>query len=315
MYPGRQIFHSSATRLSVVSSQPDATQRSSDSLGMPAGGKPQRTIRVRSHGSMPRSRCGTTTLRRWLSVKRSSNLPQWPRSVEKPTPQRSVRAAQEAVNTWLAVADEALRAGRFDAALKALEDVDPGVTTATQTVRLRTLKHDAEARRAEALEEAARQRKGTPGADAQACRHAAGDRLWRRHAVHRWTGVSRSVAVFLSSSPWHCGGCCQQGRLLPRLSRRHHRLQHDRWRRRLCLQHPIVSQGSARKAIVGAGVGGSPPAPATPEPSDIAAAEVAPADVEPTAEVAPPVDRVQTALTAVGELLVAREFADAFGRA
>ncbi len=69
------------------------------------------------------------------------------------------KAAQEAVNTWLVTADEALRAGRFDHALKALEDVDPSVATATQTARLRALKHDAAARRIEALEAAARRRK------------------------------------------------------------------------------------------------------------------------------------------------------------
>ena len=68
------------------------------------------------------------------------------------------KTAQQAVNTWLDTADEALRSGRFDDALKALEDVDPAVATATQTARLRSLSHDAEARRAEALEEAARQR-------------------------------------------------------------------------------------------------------------------------------------------------------------
>lgn len=68
------------------------------------------------------------------------------------------KTAQQAVNTWLDTADEALRSGRFDEALKALEDVDPAVATATQTARLRALSHDAEARRVEALEEAARQR-------------------------------------------------------------------------------------------------------------------------------------------------------------
>lgn len=73
-------------------------------------------------------------------MKRSSNLPRWPEERREADAAAKRKAAQEAVNTWLEVADEALRAGRFEAALKALEDVDPGVTTATQTVRLRTLK-------------------------------------------------------------------------------------------------------------------------------------------------------------------------------
>ena len=52
-----------------------------------------------------------------------------------------------------------LRAGRFDQALKALEDVDPSIATATQSARLQALKHDAGSLRIEALEAAARQRK------------------------------------------------------------------------------------------------------------------------------------------------------------
>ena len=69
------------------------------------------------------------------------------------------KAAQAAVNTWLDTADEALRAGRFDDALKALEDVDPGIATATESARLPALQHDAGARRTEAREAAARRRK------------------------------------------------------------------------------------------------------------------------------------------------------------
>lgn len=69
------------------------------------------------------------------------------------------KAAQAAVNTWLDTADEALRAGRFDDALKALEDVDPSIATATQSARLQALQHDAGARRTEARETAARRRK------------------------------------------------------------------------------------------------------------------------------------------------------------
>ena len=223
------------------------------------------------------------------------------------------KAAQEAVNTWLAVADEALRAGRFDAALKALEDVDPGVTTATQTVRLRTLKHDAEARRAEALEEAARQRKERreqmrKRVDTQLGTAVAAA---RRASMDRRVQVGGGVLVILAVALWW---------MLPAGSPPASAVSSSPPPATRPVASPVVpptpdrQSGVSAEAIVGAGVGGSPPAPATPEPSDIAAAEVAPADVEPTAEVAPPVDRVQTALTAVGELLVAREFADAFGR-
>jgi tetratricopeptide (TPR) repeat protein len=67
----------------------------------------------------------------------------------------SRKAEQEAATAWLSEADHALRAGRFDAALKALEEVNEAVVTATQAVRLRDLAADAESRREKARAEKA----------------------------------------------------------------------------------------------------------------------------------------------------------------
>ena len=71
----------------------------------------------------------------------------------------SRKAAREAVQVWLDTADEALRAGRSTEALKALEDVDLGAATTTQSVRYKELATDAEAHRARARVEATQQRR------------------------------------------------------------------------------------------------------------------------------------------------------------
>ena len=69
------------------------------------------------------------------------------------------KAGQDEIGMWLTTADDALRAGRFNEALKVLKDVDPEAATATQTVRLRELTRDAEGRRRQARAEAARLKK------------------------------------------------------------------------------------------------------------------------------------------------------------
>ena len=132
------------------------------------------------------------------------------------------KAAQEAVNTWLVTADEALRAGRFDHALKALEDVDPSVATATQTARLRALKHDAAARR---IERSKRPRGG--GRNAMNRCGGSSTCSWppscRRLAAHRWTAGSRSGLVWSPSLPLSSGGSCRPARRRPRQRPRRHR--------------------------------------------------------------------------------------------
>ena len=90
-----------------------------------------------SRGSMLHSRCGTTTQE---AAALRAEIEQLATAADERREAEAVatrKAAQAAVNTWLETADEALRAGRFDDALKALEDVDPSVATAAQAARFR----------------------------------------------------------------------------------------------------------------------------------------------------------------------------------
>ena len=184
------------------------------------------------------------------------------------------KAAQEAIDVWLSEADGALRSGRFDDALKALVDVDVSVATATQAVRLRTLKQDADARRAQAREEAVRRRKQRVKLVTDQFRASVAQMMTvaRRVAVDRQVQLGAAVvgvlAVVLwwlipSGSPSEVGGDVSTGALVVS--------QAD--------GRPIRPPGGpapVAEAVVGAGVDGLPAAPdllaGTTSASDAAAA-------------------------------------------
>ena len=206
------------------------------------------------------------------------------------------KAAQAAVNTWLETADEALRAGRFDDALKALEDVDPSVATAAQAARFRALKHDATARRTEALKAAARQRKERReqmrlqfdtqlASIVSAGRRASMDRRFQIGA-----GVVAALMVVLwwmaPSGPSPASTTAASASLPPGAER--------------AMVTPELPLSSARSTD------------ATLE--SVAAAEpvVAPVETAPAAE--PVVAPVETALASVRDLSAAGNFVEAFAR-
>ena len=193
------------------------------------------------------------------------------------------KAAQAAVNTWLDTADEALRAGRFDAALKALEDVDRSVATATQSARLRTLDQDAGSRRLEPIATAARRRKEHReqirqqldvrlAAIVSAAQDASADRRFQVGA-----GL---VAVLVVGLWW----MVPSGRLPASAT--------------VATLSP--AQGTERAAV-------APPVPLSPVgPRDLTAASVVAGE--------PLVDPVETTLASVSDLSAAGNFSEAFAR-
>ena len=111
------------------------------------------------------------------------------------------KAGQEAVNVWLDEADSALRAGRFDEALTALDEVNQDVATATQSLRFHGLRQDAENRREKArverialrqqrLEQARTRLRELGNTGVSAARHAAADRKVQ-------VGVAATILVTL----------------------------------------------------------------------------------------------------------------------
>ena len=197
-----------------------------------------------------------------------------------------------------------MRAGRFDDALKALEDVDPNVATATQTARFRALTQEAEARRAEVREVAARRRKERR----EQIRHQFSTQLatvvavTRRASMERRFQVGAGVVAALSVVLWW---------MLPS-------------------GPPPVSptatspapMQSVEQAVVEPAVPLVPPRPSnvTADPVvDVAVplALASPSDVtpDPVVDVAEPaVDPVETALASVRDLSAAGDFVEAFAR-
>ena len=132
------------------------------------------------------------------------------------------KAEQEAATAWLSEADSALRAGRFDAALKALEEVNEAVVTATQAVRLRDLAADAESRREKARAEKAALRQqrivevrtqvgGLLGRGGSAAQAAARNRRIQIGGAVIVVLAAVGWVVMPSSSPGEQGGAAASG--------------------------------------------------------------------------------------------------------